>query len=294
MEKFLQVVRNVKYTNFVKRKLELKHAQHHTPFEEKSLLDEILEICDYPFLFVLYLTALPTQEEYYSKLRCMVYSIPGMIFAWYILHPILDMTYVTIALPAGVALFFFFAAVLPNDNTPPRWFLAIAVAGVVAGLMWSYILIGALIDMLELIGVVENLDETFLGLTILAIGNALPDALTTVSLVKSGAGTMAISGGYAGQLFGYLVGFGISMLKVTLKKGPQTFDLFEMKKLDKNMLDLAILLVALVVLCYTFLTGIFNKFKMNKLFATNLVVIYVVFIVFSTVVAIVKSIKSRE
>lgn len=150
----------------------------------------------------------------------MVYSIPGMIFAWYIFHPVLDMTYVYVALSAGIALFFFFAAVLNNDNTPPRWFLVIAVAGVVSGLMWSYVLIGALIDMLELIGVVENLDETFLGLTILAIGNALPDALTTVSLVKQGAGTMAISGGYAGQLFGYLVGFGISMLKVTLKKGP--------------------------------------------------------------------------
>jgi Ca2+/Na+ antiporter len=114
----------------------------------------------------------------------MVYAIPGSIFAWDIFHPILDMTYVTIALPFGIALFFFFAAVLPNDNTPPKWFLAIAVGGVISGLMWSYLLIGALIDMLELIGVVENLDETFLGLTILAIGNALPDALTTVSLVK--------------------------------------------------------------------------------------------------------------
>jgi Ca2+/H+ antiporter len=104
---------------------------------------------------------------------------------------------------------------------------------------------------------------------------------------------MAISGGYAGQLFGYLVGFGISMLKVTLKKGPQTFDLFEASKLQENMLDLAIILIAVVVLVYTFLTGVFNNFRMNKLFATNLIIIYAVFIVFSTVVAIVKSIKSR-
>jgi sodium/potassium/calcium exchanger 6 len=220
MSKFLALVRTVKYNNFVKNKLALKHKARETPFEEKSYFDEFLEICDYPFLFILYLTALPTQEEHYSKLRCMVYAIPGMIFAWYIFHPVLDFTYVTVALPAGIALFFFFAAVLPNDNTPPRWFLVIAVGGVIAGLMWSYILIGALIDMLNLLGIVENLDETFLGLTILAIGNALPDALTTISLVKSGAGTMAISGGYAGQLFGYLVGFGISMLKITLAKGP--------------------------------------------------------------------------
>lgn len=224
----------------------------------------------------------------------MVYAIPGTLFAWYIFHPILDFTYISIALPIGFALFFFFAATLPNDNTPPKWFLILAVGGVIAGLMWTYILIGALIDMLNLLGVVENLDESFLGLTILAIGNALPDALTTISLVKQGAGTMAISGGYAGQLFGYLVGFGISMLKVTLKKGPQTFDLFEMKKLDENILDLAIVLVALIVLLYTFFTGIFNNFKMNKLFASNLLVIYLVFFIFSTIVAIMKSIESRE
>ena len=256
-------------------------------------MDEFLEICDYPFMFILYLTALPTQEEHYSKIRCMVYSIPGTLFAWYMYNPHIDSSYAYIALPVGLALFFFFAAALPNDNTPPKWFLLISVAGVIAGLMWTSVLVGTLIDLLEMIGVVENLDETFLGLTVLAIGNALPDALTTVSLVKQGMGTLAISGGYAGQLFGYLVGFGISMLKMTIKKGPQTFDLFTYSKLNENLLDLVVLFVAFLVLAYTFLTGIVCKFKMNKLFATNLIIIYCVFIGFSTVVAVMKSIKSR-
>jgi hypothetical protein len=66
-----------------------------------------------------------------------------------------------------------------------------------------------------------------------------------------------------------------------------------MTKINKNLLDLVILFVALLVLVYTFLTGVFNNFKMNKLFATNLVVIYMAFIIFSTVVAVYKSIESR-
>jgi len=56
------------------------------------------------------------------------------------------------------------------------------LVGVIAGLMWTYLLVGILIDMLNALGIFLNLDSTFLGLTILAVGNALPDALTTISL----------------------------------------------------------------------------------------------------------------
>ena len=50
-----------------------------------------------------------------------------------------------------------------------------------------------------------------LGLTILAIGNALPDALTTISIIDDpNMALMAISGAYSAQLFGILVGFGFS------------------------------------------------------------------------------------
>jgi Ca2+/Na+ antiporter len=43
-----------------------------------------------------------------------------------------------------------------------------------------------LIDLLGLYVVVFRLDTTFMGLTVLGIGNALPDALTTIALAKKG------------------------------------------------------------------------------------------------------------
>lgn len=43
-----------------------------------------------------------------------------------------------------------------------------------------------LIDLLNTYILIFNLDETFMGLTILGIGNALPDALTTIALAKKG------------------------------------------------------------------------------------------------------------
>jgi Ca2+/Na+ antiporter len=39
---------------------------------------------------------------------------------------------------------------------------------------------------LTCIGVITKLSATFLGLTIIAIGNALPDALVTIALAKDG------------------------------------------------------------------------------------------------------------
>jgi solute carrier family 24 (sodium/potassium/calcium exchanger), member 6 len=66
------------------------------------------------------------------------------------------------------------------------------------GLAWCYLLIGIVVDMMNSIGVFLNLSKTIIGLTVLAIGNGLPDALITIELTKQGAGMMAISGGYSG------------------------------------------------------------------------------------------------
>lgn len=54
------------------------------------------------------------------------------------------------------------------------------------GLMWTYVLSDMLIDMLNLFAVIFKLDNTYMGITILGIGNSLPDALTTIALAKKG------------------------------------------------------------------------------------------------------------
>ena len=54
------------------------------------------------------------------------------------------------------------------------------------GLMWTYLLSDMLIDMLNLFEVIFKLDTTYMGITILGIGNSLPDALTTIALARNG------------------------------------------------------------------------------------------------------------
>lgn len=58
------------------------------------------------------------------------------------------------------------------------------MSGTVLGLLWTYVLSDMLIDLLNMYVVVFKLNNTYMGLTILGIGNALPDALTTIALAK--------------------------------------------------------------------------------------------------------------
>jgi Ca2+/Na+ antiporter len=94
------------------------------------------------------------------------------------------------------------------------------VTGTVGALVWTYLVSGILVDLLQFLGMLSKLSSTYLALTVIAVGNALPDGVTTISLSKQGYAVMGLTGGYAGQLFGLLVGFGLSLLKKTLQSGP--------------------------------------------------------------------------
>lgn len=63
-----------------------------------------------------------------------------------------------------------------DSKQAPTWYIVFTTLSVAVGLLYTYILIEMLIDGLNTFGIVFNLRKSFVGLTILAIGNALPDA----------------------------------------------------------------------------------------------------------------------
>ena len=140
-----------------------------------------------------------------------------------------------------------------------------------------------------MIGIIAKLKASFLGLTVIAVGNALPDALTTIALSKQGYALMGLTGAYAGQLFGLLIGFGLAMLKKCLTEGPQVFDLFT--NVHKNVLDIFVIFVALAVLGTTFIYGIANKYLMNKKLSAILFLSYIIFFITACAIQIVISIN---
>jgi Ca2+/Na+ antiporter len=74
----------------------------------------------------------------------------------------------------------------------------IELIGTLSGFFWTSFVSGLLIDLLAFIGVITKLSPTYLALTIIGVGNALPDALITIQLAQSGKAQMGITGSYAG------------------------------------------------------------------------------------------------
>lgn len=70
--------------------------------------------------------------------------------------------------------------------------------GTLTGFIWTSFVSQILIDLLTFIGVLSKLSATYLALTIIGVGNALPDALLTIKLAKNGNAMMGITGSYAG------------------------------------------------------------------------------------------------
>lgn len=266
-------------------KLKLAHEYNKIPFKDLTFWGKVNHILDLPSKCLLYITALPPSEEAYSKRRCIIYAIPGTLFWYWIFNQEIDSSYLIYPLPAGIILMVIFIIILPKKKVP-KYIMVLNIMSVISGLMWSKELIMLLTDILNTVEVVMNVPKTFLGLTVLAVGNGMVDAVTTITICKSGAGTLAISGGYMGQLFGYLVGFGASMLKVTLEKGPQEFDLFSSDDSHRNILALGVIGFTIVVLVLTFTWGVLKKRKFGRGFAWIMIGTYVLFILGSSGVAL--------
>lgn len=50
----------------------------------------------------------------------------------------------------------------------------------------------------------SKLNPTYLGMTVIAIGNALPDGVVTIALARQGLAIMGITGAYSDYLFRYV------------------------------------------------------------------------------------------
>ena len=265
----------------------LEEGEESEEEEEESLFWHIV---DFPFLIAAYLTLLPIDiKDYKSRTRCFIWAFTGTFFEFFVIFKFdLFSEYSKLFIWFGCAMFFFslFLIILPRSPSLPSSaaFKFIVINSVIVTIFWMYFLIELLMDLLSVIGMVFDIEPSYLGFTVLAIGNALPDALSTIALFKmEGQSLMALSGAYNGQLFGLLVGFGLGNLKMTLTMGPQEFKLFEKSKIRENLIGIVTVLTAFIVLIVTWISAVMSGFKLGKKFATFLISAYLLFILGASV-----------
>lgn len=267
------------YNDYLQKKKEIRE-------QDEGMIGIIIDFIDIPFHYLRVYTMPPCEEEEYHHHFTVYWPFLGVTFLfWNFLQPI--SLYWLAIIPIAIALFFFFRRFKGKKHEVPPYFLSVNLLGILTGILWTKICCGLLVNLLSLIGIMTNLSTTYLGLTILAVGNALPDGLTTISIAKQGQAMMGLTGGIAGQLFGLLIGFGLAMFKQTLTVGhPLVFDLFNPKSFGENELDIIVIAFAFGTLFFMFCYGILNGYHFDRKFSYCLICIYIALIGFTTFIAV--------
>lgn len=141
--------------------------------------------------------------------------------------------------------------------------------------MWIWFVANNLIDLLKAIGLLLNIPDTFLGMTVLTYGNSISDLALNVSLVKNGYGEMALSGTIAGPLFNLLVGLGSSLLKINYMYGTIDFNFYK----KENMISVIAVFVLIGNLLLVVGQSCYSKYTLGRSIAIGGFIVYGGFLV---------------
>ncbi|PSN65030.1 sodium/calcium exchanger protein-like protein [Corynespora cassiicola Philippines] len=111
-------------------------------------------------------------------------------------------------------------AVLLTTTTPtrpPRWRTVLCFLGFVVSIAWISSIANEVVGVLKTLGVILNMSDAILGLTIFAVGNSLGDLVADITVARLGFPIMALSACFGGPMLNILLGIGISGCYITIK-----------------------------------------------------------------------------
>lgn len=94
--------------------------------------------------------------------------------------------------------------------------MIISIAG---GVEWLEFIVTLMIDILQFLQFLTGFSDLFMGMTILGISNSFIDLFINRAMAKQGYEILALTGIFAGQMFNFLFGFGLSSLIKYFKNG---------------------------------------------------------------------------
>ncbi|BES96817.1 Sodium potassium calcium exchanger [Nesidiocoris tenuis] len=137
---------------------------------------------------------------------------------------------------------------------------------------YSYIMVW----MITIIGSTLGIPDTVMGLTFVAAGVSVPDALSSLAVVKEGYGDMAVSNAVGSNVFDILVCLGLPWFLKTAIIKPGSYVKVFSKGLTYSTLTLLSTVVFLIVITHM------NGWKMDRKYGITLMLWYVFFICFAS------------
>ena len=106
-----------------------------------------------------------------------------------------------------------------DPNRPPRYRPALTFLGFLVSIAWISTIAGEVVGVLKSLGVILQISDAILGLTVFAVGNSLGDLVADITVAKLGYPVMALSACFGGPMLNILLGIGVSGLFMTITGG---------------------------------------------------------------------------
>ena len=106
-----------------------------------------------------------------------------------------------------------------SPERPPRYRYLLCFVGFVVSIAWISTIAGEVVGVLKAFGIIMNISDAILGLTIFAVGNSLGDLVADITVARLGFPVMALSACFGGPMLNILLGIGLSGLYMTIHGG---------------------------------------------------------------------------
>ncbi|KAK3310076.1 Sodium/calcium exchanger protein-domain-containing protein [Chaetomium strumarium] len=96
-----------------------------------------------------------------------------------------------------------------SADQKPKYHFVLCFLGFVIGVAWISTIAGEVVGVLKAFGVILDISEAILGLTVFAVGNSLGDLVADVTVARLGYPVMALAACFGGPMLNILLGVGI-------------------------------------------------------------------------------------
>ncbi|KAF2280909.1 sodium/calcium exchanger protein-like protein [Westerdykella ornata] len=104
-----------------------------------------------------------------------------------------------------------------SPTRPPRWRTMLCFMGFAVSIAWISTIANEVVGVLKTLGVILDMSDAILGLTIFAVGNSLGDLVADITVARLGFPVMALSACFGGPMLNILLGIGISGCYMTVQ-----------------------------------------------------------------------------
>ncbi|NWV86134.1 NCLX protein, partial [Dasyornis broadbenti] len=203
-----------------------------------------------------------------SPLLCIL-TLKSGAYGLYQIQGVFPVWALVTLVASALALIIF---ITTSNEEPPKYHCVFAFLGFLASAMWINAAATELVNILRTLGIIFQLSNTVLGLTLLAWGNSIGDTFSDLTMARQGYPRMAFSACFGGIIFNILVGVGLGCLLQMTGSQP-------LVKLEPDSPLVWVLAGALgLSLVFSFVTVPAQCFQLGNAYGICLIAYYLVFL----------------